>query len=128
MEAAPRSWPQWLGDPQHADQLARLLPLELRALALADAPLAQHTLDRIAAHLAELSRSFRAMVPGWIGASPSAAYEYIADATLLFADVTGFTEFHVGIDDGVRTDAAARRDPRVRMHHGQVNYHKHLPH
>lgn len=91
MEAAPRSWPQWLGDPQHADQLARLLPLELRALALADAPLAQHTLDRIAAHLAELSRSFRAMVPGWIGASPSAAYEYIADATLLFADVTGFT-------------------------------------
>jgi len=34
-------------------------------------------------------------------------------------DVTGFTEFHVGIDDGVWTDAATGRNPSVRMHHGR---------
>src|SRR5262249_14917753 len=78
------------------EQLARLLPLEARDwLASPEMPSA-NDVTTISARLEHLWDSIRAMAPRWIVDSvdcPASPCVHAAEATLLFADVTGFTPF-----------------------------------
>ncbi len=80
--------------PELCKQLEQLLPLESRELLATPERLSSQDIRTIQAQLGHLWNGLSAMVPRWIVEridTPAATAGRAAEATLLFADVTGFT-------------------------------------